>query len=182
MVRPRKIPKNFIPVEWSDTDSESGASSNGPIEPVVAEPHLPDNEPDCDQDSDPDDDPNSMEFEQCMEEPLVNLAKEWLLIEMSHVVSKAASDQFWKAAQNYITENFSKTRCKNESFTHLRRQLVKKYCPKVSLDLAYKDTKTGEICIQEDVTKISKCQFPKPAFEPLYEIASVKVRQILLYI
>ena len=61
------------------------------------------------------------------------------------------------------------------SFTHLRRRLGKKFCPEVSIDLAYKNVKTGELEIQDNLRKIPVTDFPKPDFEPLYEIASVKV-------
>ena len=107
--------------------------------------------------------------------PLERLAKEWLIIEMSHNVSKRASDKFWKAAQKFIATNYTKRSMRNESYTHIRRQLMRKYCPKVSIDLAYKDSKTGELHLEKDVEKITSAQYRKPEFEPLYQIAHVEV-------
>ena len=144
MVRPRKIPKNFVPVEWTDTDEddvfqddeveiqvEEGddlASDNehdnevdvqNPVEnlqnPVENQPGNDGEEDDMDSDPELDQEFNSVE------EPFQILAKKWLLIEMSHCVSKRASDKFWKAATTFFNPG-----TKIPSFTHLRRQLLKK--------------------------------------------------------
>ena len=193
MVRPRKIPKNFVPVEWTDTDEddvfqddeveiqvEEGddlASDNehdnevdvqNPVEnlqnPVENQPGNDGEEDDMDSDPELDQEFNSVE------EPFQILAKKWLLIEMSHCVSKRASDKFWKAATTFFNPG-----TKIPSFTHLRRQLLKKNCPNVSIDLAYKNAESGIISRESDVNVISNSQFRKPEFEPQYEIATVKV-------
>ena len=52
---------------------------------------------------------------------------------------------------------------------------MRKYTPEVVIDLAYKNTHTGEIILQTDVRKLPVKDFKKPQYEPLYEIASVKV-------
>ena len=176
MVRPRKIPRNFEPVEWSDSDSELSAAGGDPIEVPAPVIHDINNDDDVDVDEDSEDqEEEDLQIQQPIDEPLEELAKQWLLIEMSHSVSKTASDEFWKAAQTFITKIYSKKKCKNQSFTHLRRQLMRRYCPDVCIDLAYKNTKTGEISIERDVRKISHAKFRKPDFEPLHEIASIKV-------
>ena len=198
MVRPRKIPHDFVPVEWTDTESESenAIEDEDEVEDVfedanedvyvngdeVANEDVYVNGDEVanedvyvngDEVANEDVDEDVVDLE--LDNPLEILAREWLIIEMSHNVSKRASDKFWKAAQRYISNQFTKEQSRNESFTHIRRQLRKKYCPEVSLDLAYKHIKTGEICMKTDVQKITS-KFRKPEYEPLYEIASVQVR------
>ena len=170
MVRPRKIARNFTPVEWSDTDTDTDTELElDPVpQPQAEYVHAEQRHEDEDNESEQQNDLN---------DPLEQFAKEWMIIEMSHNVSKSASDEFWKAAHKYITANYSKTKCKNQSFTHLRRNLMQKYCPEISLDLSYKHKQTGEIYIEKDVREISHEKFRKPEFEPLHEIASIKVKK-----
>ena len=111
------------------------------------------------------DNPNIME----------EVAKQWLGIEMSHDVSKAASDLFWEAAKSMVKMlGVNPENPKIPTFTHIRRKLMEQYSPEISLDVAYKHQETQEIILLSDVRKIST-DFRKPAYEPLYEIASVNV-------
>ena len=146
MVRPRKIPKNFVPVDLSDTSSDEGR-----IEPEIVHNPLPTVDPiyeEIDEDDDEDDDagllvdeppiPSDNPFDDILEA----LSKEWLLTEISHSVSKKASDLFWNIAKRQfhkLVQHQPKDR-KIPSFTHIRRRITAKYCPEVMIDVAYKNS------------------------------------------
>ena len=184
MVRPRKIPKDFIPEDWSDTEEEHEEEEYEENEEegnIAAAPQAAMSEEE-ELETDSDTDTDGQDYAE-MGTGLEDLAKEWLLIEVNHSVSKRGSDLFWNLAKKMfhsVVEQQSKTtkKVKIPAFTHLRRQLLARYCPKVRLDLAYKNTKTDEIITQHDVSKISVAQHRKPTFEPLYEIATVQVRKV----
>ena len=196
MVRPRKIPKDFVPVDWSSDSSEDpnhepreetfvpGSPQNSEQSnnyPEPAEVLLEDSAED-DTWSDIDDEEPIITNDpfQCI---LESLSKEWLLIEMSHSVSKRASDKFWSVAKRLfheLVQNQTSKKCKTPSFTHLRRRLVAKYCPEVGIEVGYKNSETGEVIVK-GVQKIPVTEYRKPYFEPLYEIASVKVSYIIPY-
>ena len=99
---------------------------------------------------------------------------------MTHNISKRASDMLWELSKKLfhaLVEDWmqSNTKKKIPTFTHLRRVLVKKYCPEVSIDLAYKNKETGELILHEDLRKIPVAEYRQSCYEPLHEIASVKV-------
>ena len=172
MVRPKKIPRNFVPVEWTDTEYDS---SNTDTDTDIDTDTISSTKTEevSEVEIDLDNDGNFTEFEQDTSEELNKFAEEWLNIEMAHEVSKCASDKFWNAAKFLLR---LPTKTKIPAFTHIRRRLTRKYCPPVSIDLAYKNSENGEITILEDVRTISST-LRKPKFEPLFEIASVKVKK-----
>ena len=183
MVRPRKIPKDFVPRELSSDSSDEDEQIPHNSE-TIAQVHNEDQnsdtyeEPNYDNETDSDVDeeepiPTINTFQTILEE----LSKEWLLIEMGHNVSKRASDLFWDVAKRLfheLVENMTSTNCKIPSFTHLRRRLCTKYCPEIAIKVAYKHRETEEITVK-DVSQIPVSEFRKPLYEPLFEIASVKV-------
>ena len=121
-----------------------------------------------------------METEFIFTGKLQTVAKEWLLLEMSHNVSKTASDMFWEVAKKLfhgLVEE--KMKCKKNkkipTFTHIRRVLVSRNCPEIHLDLAYKTKATGEIVRLNDLQKIPVNEYKRSLYEPLYEIASIQV-------
>ena len=163
MVRPRKIPKNYVPVEWTDSEREDSIIPD--VEDDVQE--APESESDASEEPAP-----FQDFPDLVED----LAKEWLLLEMSHNVSKKASDLFWELSKRMLAR-LMESGCptKMPSFTHIRRQLVNKYCPDIKIDMGFKKKDTGEIVAESDMRKVPITQYRKPAYDPLYEIASVNV-------
>ena len=96
MVRPRKIPKNFIPDVWSESDD-----SEPELDPVITQEAAPvitqeaaatsnedssENEaiPTDEEDEEIEENDNNYEQNPALEQ----LAKEWLLAEITHNVSK----------------------------------------------------------------------------------------------
>ena len=76
-----------------------------------------------------------------------------------------------------LVEYSSERNKKIPTFTHLRRVLVKKFCPDISIDLAYRHKETGEVVLEKDVRTIPVGDYRRSYFEPLHEIASLKVNK-----
>ena len=145
---------------------------------------APDSDPDPAPESDTDPYDSESDFNNDINDSnyadmLEDLSKSWLLIELQHNVSSAASDAFWKLAMNSFshlmtTKEACKVTRKTPQFTHLRRKLRDMYVPPIQLEIGYKNKETEEeIHITTDKIPISK--FPKSKFQPLYEIATVQV-------
>ena len=168
MVRPRKIPRYYVPVEWTDTETDTNSDPDVTVEiPEI----LPENES---VDSESEDEPEPDDY---FPDILEDLAKEWLIVEMTHDVSKTASDQYWELAKSMFNKLPPKNSGKIPTYTHIRRKLVGKNCPEIKLEVTYKQKETGET-VTAEVTSLPVTQYRKPAFEPLYEIASVNVSNI----
>ena len=113
------------------------------------------------------------EFEE-KETWVTKLAKEWMLLELTHRVSKTATDAFWKLATTTFTQKLGIAKVpKIPTFRTLRTHIQRTMLPKITITTCYKD-ENGEL--QQDVqetTRVSK--FPAKHFEKQYRIASVKV-------
>ena len=183
MVRPRKIPRDFIPPQWSETDEESELEV--PVPPLINHAENQENMENNDlidtTDISSDDDidiPTYQDFSKMLK----SVAKDWLLLEISHNVSKTASDAFWEVAKKLLhglveEQLKSKKKKKIPTFTHIRRLLVVQHCPDIKLNLGYKRKDNGEMVILDDLRKIPVTQYNRGGYEPMYEIASLQVSQ-----
>ena len=121
MVRPKKIPRNFVPVEWTDTEYSDTDTD------TITNTNTNSERPEIDLESDTDDGILT-EIEQDIPtdytDEIEKFAEEWLSIEMAHDVSKCASDKFWNAAKLLLK---LPSHTKFPSFTHVRRRLTCKY-------------------------------------------------------
>ena len=111
---------------------------------------------------------------------LKKLSEDWIINEITHRVSKQASDSFWKLANEHFFALYSlKTQQgvtrKIPQFQHLRRNLYKKNVPKVTMEIGYECKANGEIMVVEDIESTPISKFPPSTHRRLYEIASVKV-------
>ena len=101
------------------------------------------------------------------------LSEKWLLVELNHTVSKAATDAFWQIATSLIPslyntkDNLGITR-KTPQFVHIRRKLQAKFLPKIHHSTSYQDDNTNEI--------VGDMEFnPNNSQKKVFETASVKV-------
>ena len=100
------------------------------------------------------------------------------MIEISHRVSKTASNAFWKLAHKWFHRLFTAKKQqllkkKVPQFAHLRRKMYAAL-PKIHLEIGYVHKETGELTvIHTSVTPRSK--FPPDKYQKVYEIASVNV-------
>ena len=104
MVRPRKIPKNFIPDDWTETEDSEDSEVNEDNYPInneqaaniIEHPVLDSEEYYDNTETESDTEPD---LERDLENGLEKLAREWFLVETNHNVSKRGSDLFWNLAK-----------------------------------------------------------------------------------
>ena len=115
---------------------------------------------------------------------LQKYSEAWIVNENDHKVSKKASSAFWNIARKWMFD--LTTAFKNEKkkkfpkFEHIRRKLVKKNVPEVSMDIGYVHKKTNKLTIVKDTQKVPVKKFPTDTYEKVFEIASIKVIKIIL--
>lgn len=111
------------------------------------------------------------------EDILEELCKEWLLVEIKHKVSKAASNEFWRLAIDKLKTVIQTSDKKIAQFQQQRRKLQKKYVPDISLNVAYACNETDEIHEITNTNSIPVKQYPRDCYTKQYETASIKVTQ-----
>ena len=105
--------------------------------------------------------------------------KEWILSEITHKVSKCASNKFWELATHYfpllhkLDPTFSN---RIPQFQQQRNILHGLYVPPILMDLGYQHKVTKLYEHVHGVTSIPVSQFPPSTYSKCYEIAKVKVR------
>lgn len=102
------------------------------------------------------------------------------MVEVSHKVSKVASNSFWKLVLEQLQSVLKlkeehKIARKIPKFTQIRRRLYKKNVPRISLEIAYMEKATNKVILVEDTTTTPTSKFPPNLYTKLYEQASVKV-------
>lgn len=115
---------------------------------------------------------------------LDKISKEWQLIELSHKVSKTATNMFWKVATDQL-QSLQKFRETNKicrkipQFRQVRKRLYRKHVPRISLEIGYLERSTGKIIKVEDTTQTPASKYPPNQYKKLYEQATVNVQDIL---
>ena len=115
---------------------------------------------------------------------LSQFSEAWVDNQINHKVSKTGASKFWNIATKFmipLSNAFIKEKKKKfPKFEHIRRKLVKKNVPEVTIEAGYVDKKKTELIISEG-EKVNVKDFPREKFEKVFEIASVKVlNQIFL--
>ena len=131
-------------------------------------------------DSEPSSDPSYSEdyeeghdFSRIVEE----FVKEWLLVELTHNVSKTATDTFWRLALKYIPQlqDYITQGNKILQFQQLRKKLYSTYAPDVSMCVTFQNHTTHATHELQNIISIPKTRFPQNEFKRLLETAKVKV-------
>ena len=162
-----------------DQDSEREEEPDQYVEDVIGDvgPDTID-EPDSDHDSMDSwegDDEDNIEHDNEYTKLLQSIQEKWLLVELSHTVSKAATNAFWDLATTLFVplldlKNRLEIRRKIPKFVHVRRTLHKRYLPEIKHTTAYRDEFSKEIVeFTHPPTIIPTSQIK------IYETASVKV-------
>ena len=131
-----------------------------------------------DEDDEQEVDVNPIQF-QSFDTIFQKLIEDWLLAEVDHKVSKTATNLFWKIANTYFPSLYAAKeregrRKRVPQFKQARKKLHQKNVPKVSMKMAFKHNKTGEISVVKgESTPTSK--YPPNVYTKLYEVASVEV-------
>ena len=112
-------------------------------------------------------------------ELLKKVSEKWLMAQLTHNVSAAATNSFWHIALNDFTSlsdarEHSMTKKNIPGYIHLRRQLYKEKCPEVHMRFVYlnKESKNIEVvhCDKDPGHK-----YPKSKYTKLFEEAHIKV-------
>ena len=105
---------------------------------------------------------------------LDDLVKQWLLVELTHNVSKHATETFWKLAVQFFPLLSSFNGKKLLQFQQLRKRLYSEYVPDIGMCVTFEDRSTHELHHLQDITCIPKNRFPPHQFKKLYETAKVQ--------
>ena len=140
-------------------------------------------QPPSDSPSDSSDSGSQSEDSDAYNDILGSITKKWLLIQLTHNVSAAATNSFWDAAFDSIPMlNAAKGRWQSDKdvpgFINLRRKLYTKICPQVHMKFVYLKKSTNSI---ETVhcTKDPGKRYPKSQFMKLFEEAHIKVLKVM---
>ena len=119
------------------------------------------------------------------EEMFLKFGHVWLAALVTHKVSITAASYLWRLAFQWIGPILQKKReegvkGKIPQFDHLRRKLMKKLCPPVSIRACYKNLESGEVVTPppSEVNHV-KAFSDINKFQKLSEISSVKFKDVL---
>lgn len=126
---------------------------------------------------------SSDEDEEIYGEVLDSLYKQWLLVQLTHNVSAAATNSFWRIAFEFIPtlcrireqRNIKK---KVPGYIHIRRNLYDDICQKVHMKFAFLNKSNNSIEVVE-CDKAPDKRYPRSRYIKLYEEAHVKVMPFL---
>ena len=115
-----------------------------------------------------------------------DLSERWLNVQLTHHVSLEATAALWKLAFSHVSEITALKAQENinrkiPQYVHVRRQIYKEVCPRVTISFAFLNKADGSITkVQEDCTPLNKFQ-RDPQYQKLYEAANVEVMYILYF-
>ena len=119
------------------------------------------------------------------EEMFLKFGHVWLAALVTHKVSITAASYLWRLAFQWIGPILEKkkeqgVKGKIPQFDHLRRKLMKKLCPPVSIRACYKNLESGEVVTPppSEVNHV-KAFSDINKFQKLSEISSVKFKDVL---
>ena len=115
---------------------------------------------------------------------LADLSKLWIDNEVSHKVSKTASDLFWRISNEYFHRLYvarGNRGRKIPQFGTIRNKLYQDKVPKIKMEIGYMSKDTGEVTVVKDVSSTPVSDFPGSSHRRLYEIASVDVSFNILF-
>lgn len=126
---------------------------------------------------------NGIEENMSYDELLRHLSREWILLELHHRTSKAASQDFWDLAKKCFPRLYKK-RIDDmvykpiPKFRSQRKRVYKDDVPEVTMEIAYRNKDTKELTVvQADKTPTT---FNPKNFEKIFEVATVKVIKLNL--
>lgn len=127
----------------------------------------------------PEDDPFNVEEDDSYFTILESLYRKWMLTELEHTMSQAASNYLWSVAFHFIPKLIHAREVQNVTrkvpkFNHIRRTLYTKNTPEVNLEFGYRNKESNEVTeVHDKVTP--KSRFPPNEYEKMFEVGTVKV-------
>lgn len=117
---------------------------------------------------------------------LQKFSEKWLLVQLTHQVSGAAANSFWKLSMETLPK-LLEARSNEEvtkhvpGFIHQRRTLYKERCPDIYMTSTYLNTTTGHIeVVKSTTTPMGK--YRNSNYTKLYEEAHIKVINLIYVI
>ena len=108
------------------------------------------------------------------------LSKKWQFTQVTHKVSEKAANVFWDYAFNYIPRIMEfkerEGRLNNVPKFSQQRRKLKKCCPEVKMEFAFKNKIDGSIVKHSASTTPVKALEQNPEYVKLYEIATIEVK------
>ena len=113
------------------------------------------------------------------QDTLSQLSESWLMAQLTHNVSAAATNCFWDIAlRSFPALSDARERSMRKKnvpgYIHLRRQLYKERCPEVHMRFAYLNKDSGTIEVV-DCKNDPGQRFPRSKYTKLFEEAHIKV-------
>lgn len=119
--------------------------------------------------------------EQGYVDELNKISEKWIMVELKHRVSKAASEEFWDVAAEKF-HDLQRAKIKDEvprpipKFVSLRNKLYKQKVPNIIVEEVYQHRESEEIISVGSNTKgPSPPKYSSNEYLKLYEVATVKV-------
>ena len=156
-----------------DNTPRQGSSRRPHGESVAAPTQSQDSD---DNDPDPDHDEEEQSFDSLFE----TFSEQWLQAQLTHHVSLAASNDFWKLSFKYVSEIIEMKRQENinkkiPQFLQIRKNIYKSICPDIKMNFAYLNNTDNSI-IHVDVDHTPVKEFERnPQYQKLYEEAHIQV-------
>ena len=116
-----------------------------------------------------------------------SFTENWLQTQLTHHVSLAGANAFWKLCFKYVKEMYELKEAENitraiPQFVHVRRQVYKEICPEVKMTFVFMNKNDGTLHhVQEDETPLKNYQ-RDPQFRKLYEEAHIQVFLLTYYL
>lgn len=132
-------------------------------------------------DSEDEDEGSSQDESDSFESLFSSFSQQWLDAQLTHNVSIAASNYFWKLAFNHVSQIESLKasegiKRKIPQFLQVRKNLYKDFCPEVKMSFAFLNKNDGSI-IHVDGIQTPLTQYERnPQYQKLYEEAHVEVQ------
>ena len=127
-----------------------------------------------------DDASNHGEESDTFESVFTSFTENWLQTQLTHHVSLAGANAFWKLCFKYVSDLYALREAENISkripqFVHVRRQVYKQICPNIKMTFVFKDKTNGMVhYVEDDQTPLTNYQ-RDPKFQKLYEEAHIQV-------
>ena len=125
----------------------------------------------------------SSDNEKSYEEILQDFSQKWLLLELTHRISKSGSNDFWSLSKEYFPSLIAArmnqgVTSKFPQFPTLRKKLYDDYLPPIKLEVVYEHKQTGDVIVLRDLDSAPVNRFKPSEFTKLYETVTVKVKNI----
>lgn len=162
---------NSTPIQHGSDRSGSSPEQASPLPQIMRDENSDDQQSEIDS--------SIGDVDQNYQEILQALSEKWLLVQLTHNVSAAATNSFWQYVVDFFPALFLAKEKSNVNknipgYIHQRRKLYNDICPEIHMKFVYLNRSTGVIetilCNKDPSQK-----YPKAKYLKLYEEAHINV-------